>query len=463
MNTEDLNTRIKRLDSLEGEALGKSVIYVMSRDQRVNDNHALVFAQDYAIKHKLPLSVIFCLRKSRSRAKEHFEWMIQGLKGVESSLESNNIPFILLIGDQEERLLGAFSHLRPKAVFFDFNPLKGPVSLVKSILPKTESEIYIVDTHNVVPVWEASSKQEFSARTIRPKINSKLEIYLKEPKQIITHPVSWAGKVMKIDDLDNKIDEVLKLQKPNNQTQLQKDFPPGEANAKKALDFFLKKKLSKYADSRNDPSAEGLSDLSPYFHFGQLSTLRVALEAKILSENDDSLSESVTVLLEEMIVRKELSDNFCYYNQNYDSLLGAPEWARLTLKKHSSDPREFVYSLDELENSQTHDPAWNACQKQMVVTGKMHGYMRMYWAKKVLEWSSSPEQAIEHLIYLNDFYSLDGGDPNGYVGILWSVAGVHDRPWGERSVYGTVRSMVYNGLKRKFDIKKYEDMWLNNA
>jgi deoxyribodipyrimidine photo-lyase len=156
-----------------------------------------------------------------------------------------------------------------------------------------------------------------------------------------------------------------------------------------------------------------------------------------------------------MIVRKELADNYCYYNGKYDSLEGAPEWAQRTLAKHAADPREFIYTLEQFKNAETHDEAWNAAQLQLTRTGKIHGYMRMYWAKKVLEWSKTPDEALTTLLYLNDFYHLDGGDPNGYVGILWSVAGLHDRPWGERPVYGVIRSMVYGGLKRKFNIQAY--------
>jgi deoxyribodipyrimidine photo-lyase len=156
-----------------------------------------------------------------------------------------------------------------------------------------------------------------------------------------------------------------------------------------------------------------------------------------------------------MVVRKELSDNFCYYNDNYDSLQGAPAWALASLSKHANDERQYLYSKEQFENAQTHDQAWNAAQIQLRKQGKIHGYMRMYWAKKVLEWSTSADEAFKTLVYLNDFYSLDGGDPNGYVGILWSVAGLHDRPWGERSVYGTIRCMVYDGLRRKFPIEEY--------
>jgi len=168
-----------------------------------------------------------------------------------------------------------------------------------------------------------------------------------------------------------------------------------------------------------------------------------------------ALQNDADALQEELVIRKELADNYCNYNQDYTTLRGAPEWSRRTLQKHETDPRNYIYSLQELETASTHDLAWNAAQRQLTATGKMHGYMRMYWAKKVLEWSKDAQEAQQKLIYLNDFYSIDGGDPNGYVGALWSIAGLHDRPWGERPVYGTVRSMVYNGLKRKFDIEAY--------
>ena len=203
--------------------------------------------------------------------------------------------------------------------------------------------------------------------------------------------------------------------------------------------------------------------MSPYLHFGQISSLRIVLEARKALDKNSNLQADYDALFEELVVRKELSDNFCYYNQNYNSLSGAPEWAQKTLAKHSSDKREFVYTKEQFENAQTHDEAWNAAQRQLRATGKIHGYMRMYWAKKVLEWSKTPEEAHDTLLFLNDFYSIDGGDPNGYVGILWSIAGLHDRPWGERPVYGTIRSMVYSGLKRKFDVNQYINQNQNNA
>jgi deoxyribodipyrimidine photo-lyase len=171
--------------------------------------------------------------------------------------------------------------------------------------------------------------------------------------------------------------------------------------------------------------------------------------------------DGMNALLEEMVVRKELSDNFCFYNDNYDKLEGAEQWAKNSLKEHESDKRDFTYSRDEFENAKTHDKSWNAAQLQLRKTGKIHGYMRMYWAKKILEWTENAETAIEYAIYLNDKYSIDGGDPNGYVGVLWSIAGVHDRPWIDRQVFGKIRYMNEGGLKRKFDLDKYINKWIN--
>jgi len=159
-----------------------------------------------------------------------------------------------------------------------------------------------------------------------------------------------------------------------------------------------------------------------------------------------------------MIVRRELSDNFCEYEPNYDYFEGFHEWAKKTLNEHRNDEREYLYPKEQFEHADTHDPLWNAAQNQMMNKGKMHGYMRMYWAKKILEWSPNPEEAMQVAIDLNDKYELDGRDPNGYAGIAWSIGGIHDRAWFERPVYGKIRYMNYNGCKSKFNVKRYIEM-----
>ena len=223
---------------------------------------------------------------------------------------------------------------------------------------------------------------------------------------------------------------------------------PGEAAASGQLRDFVERRLSDYDLQRNDPNADGQSHLSPYLHFGQISSQRVALQ--VLAGMADA-----GAFLEELIVRRELSDNFCYDNSNYDSVTGFPNWARETLNNHAGDRREYLYTLEELESARTHDDLWNAAQLEMVCRGRMHGYLRMYWAKKILEWTQSPSEALRFAIYLNDRYELDGRDPNGYVGIAWSIGGVHDRAWRERAIFGKVRYMSNAGMKKKFDVQRY--------
>jgi deoxyribodipyrimidine photo-lyase len=190
--------------------------------------------------------------------------------------------------------------------------------------------------------------------------------------------------------------------------------------------------------------------MSPWLHFGQISPLVIAL--KVMKTQ----SPGKEAYLEELIIRRELAMNYTYYNPFYDSFEGLNDWAKKTLKEHEKDKRPYRYSIDELEQAQTHDPYWNAAQEEMRITGKMHGYMRMYWGKKILEWMKSPEEAFSTALYLNNKYELDGRDPNGFAGIAWCF-GKHDRPWFERPIFGKIRYMNANGLKRKFNAEAYVD------
>ena len=224
----------------------------------------------------------------------------------------------------------------------------------------------------------------------------------------------------------------------------------GETEALLKLEI-LKTDLLGYDNDRNDPTKKAISNLSPYIHFGQISAQRIAYEIQRsnLSANDKD------AFLEQLIIRRELSENFCEYETNYDQFDGFHKWAQLTLNDHRNDEREYLYPLEQFESAETHDQLWNAAQREMVFNGKMHGYMRMYWAKKILEWTAKPEIALENAIFLNNKYELDGRDPNGYTGIAWSIGGIHDRPWFEREVYGKIRYMNYNGCKSKFNVLKY--------
>lgn len=453
-----IEKRIRKLNDKPVLKAKTCVVYVMARDQRLNDNFALQVAQEQALQLGVPLAVVFCLLpRTGQRAREHYQFMLSGLQQLESGLNAKNIPFMMLIGDARERIEGLLHHVKPQAVIFDFNPLRGPLALHQAIADGTNCAVVEVDTHNIVPVWEASDHQEIAARTLRPKLKRLIPDYLSSAKAVQKHPHKWPGTVQSLSQLQPKIDDLL-AKAPSNGTDLGR-FTPGEAAAAEALQDFVGERLEGYAERRNNPTLDGQSELNPYLHYGQLSAASVVRAVLEAVGKRPKLQADADAFIEEITIRKELSDNFCFYNLAYDKLEGAPEWAQRTLHKHQSDPREHTYSRQQLEQAQTHDEAWNAAQRQLTRSGKMHGYMRMYWAKKVLEWSEFPQAALETLLYLNDFYHIDGGDPNGYVGIMWSIAGVHDRPWGERPVYGVVRSMVYNGLKRKFDVGAYEAQW----
>ncbi len=454
-----MTTRIKQLNDRMVLKNDTCVLYVMARDQRLRDNHALAAAQAKALELQVPFAVVFCLQPSTGiRAREHYDFMLSGLREVEQELAKQGIPFMMLIGKAHERLLGAMHHLKPAAVYFDFNPLRGPMRLHQAIADGADCAVYEVDTHNIVPARVASDKQEYGARTLRTKIHRLLPDSLAdEADAVLQHPYKWPGVIRPMQTLQQLIDELLAGVRSNGSDISR--FKPGEKAADVALADFIRSRLRGYAENRNDPSVDGQSELNPYFHYGQMASATAVRVVMTAAAADGPLQKDADAFIEEVVIRKELSDNYCFYNQDYDKLAGAPQWAQKTLADHADDPREITYSKQQLEKADTHDPAWNAAQRQLTRSGKMHGYMRMYWAKKVLEWSSSPQEALDTLLYFNDFYHIDGGDPNGYVGILWSIAGLHDRPWAGRPIYGNVRSMVYGGLKRKFDIVAYERRW----
>lgn len=423
------------------------VVYWMSRDQRVGDNWALLYAQKLALQQKSAMAVVFCLvPRFLDAGESHYLFMIRGLQEAEKALQKKNIPFFFLQGSPDCEIPRFMKKYRVGALVTDFNPLRIKQGWNNTVAQKIDIPFYEVDAHNIVPCWIASAKREYGAYTLRPKIHRLLPEFLDEYPSVKKHPVLWDGTVDRTD-----WNMGMKSVQATDTGQHFSWIEPGEKAASKAFREFLQNKLPHYETQRNDPAKDAQSHLSPYLHFGQISAQRVALE--ILKVSDKS--GSVNGFLEELIVRRELSDNFCFYNPHYGSFQGFPAWAKETLDKHRHDKREYTYSPEEFEHAKTHDELWNAAQSEMVKRGKMPGYMRMYWAKKILEWTRSPEEAMEIAIYLNDKYELDGRDPNGYAGIAWSIGGMHDRAWKERNIFGKVRYMSYNGCKSKFDINAY--------
>ena len=424
---------------------GKYVIYWMQASQRTEYNHALEYAVSKANELNKPLLVFFGITDRYPEANERsYYFMLEGLKEVKASLSKRGIKMVIWHKSPEVGVVELSKDA--SLVVVDRGYLKIQRKWRSYAAENIDCAFVQVESDVVVPVEVASTKEEYSAATFRPKIKKKLDYFLVPVKE---NRLAINSSYLNFDcfDIDNVGKAAARLNIDRSVERVH-GFHGGTEEAKQYLESFLKNKLDGYAEGRNDPSVDYLSNMSPYLHFGQISPLYIAL--RVLEAD----SPGKDAYLEELIVRRELSMNFVFYNQNYDSFDGLPEWAKKTLIAHKRDSREYIYTLEELENAQTHDPYWNAAQKEMMIRGKMHGYMRMYWGKKIIEWSRTPEEAFNVALYLNNKYELDGRDPNGFTGVAWCF-GKHDRPWKERQVLGKIRYMSTKGLTRKFDVDKY--------
>jgi len=439
--------RIKVLNK-KGVKKGAYVLYWMQASQRAEYNHALEYAISKGNELRQRVIVFFGITDHFPEGNErHYHFMLEGLREVKQSLEKRGIQMVILHKSPE---LGAVQLAkRASLAAVDRGYLKIQKKWRNDAADQMECPLIQVESDVIVPVEEASPKEEYAAATLRPKLNKKLYHFLVPLNH--SHP---AVDSLSLDFDSFDIDDVEKaLSKLRIDRSVKKvtSFQGGTKAALKHLQVFLETKLDEFPELRNDPTLDYLSHMSPYLHFGQISPLFIALKAL------EAKSPGTEAFLEELIVRRELSMNFVFYNEKYDSLEAVPEWAKKTLVSNKKDKRQYTYSLEELESAKTHDPYWNAAQKEMVVRGKMHGYMRMYWGKKIIEWSRSPEGAFRNALYLNNKYELDGRDPNGFTGVAWCF-GKHDRPWGERLIFGNVRYMNDKGLKRKFDADGYVKM-----
>jgi deoxyribodipyrimidine photo-lyase len=417
----------------------------MQAAQRAGTNHALEYAVGASNDLRKPLVVLFALTDRYPEANErHYAFMLEGLRETRTKLRERGIPMIVRRGEPDT-VISTFGRDAAVVVVDD-----GYVRIERrwrgSAARALECPLIEVATNVIVPVEAASPKEEYAAATLRPKIYRRLDSFLtpleKTPLRVPSPDPGFeywdiddTGEALARLDLDRKVGRVAAQR-------------GGASEAERRLRAFVGRKLAAYAEDRNDPAIDGLSGLGPYLHFGQISPLAVALAVK------KGPAYGQAAFLEQLIVRRELSFNFVRYNRAYDKFDGLPDWCRTTLLERARDPRPAVYTRAELERAATHDPYWNAAQREMVLTGKMHGYMRMYWGKKILEWSASPRHAYRTALALNNAYELDGRDPNAFAGVAWTF-GKHDRPWGRRPVFGTVRSMTAAGLRRKFDADAY--------
>ncbi|CAL56501.1 DNA photolyase, class 2 [Ostreococcus tauri] len=440
---------------------GGAVVYYCDRDARTSCNDALARATRMANGFGVPLVVAMHVGRDLSGrgigGARRAVFGLEGRRELDEALRGRGAATRTTIGDDAALgVLETCEAVNASAVVCDFTPLREGRATRATIARALECPVVEVDAHNVVPAWVASDKQEYAARTIRPKIRKKLDEFLTAPTvmddlvvraagSLAQMETDWAALVADARANGAHVPEVHWI-KPGEKAALASLLDP-------SVDSFLPDRLALYGERNKPTSPRAVSRLSPYLNHGQLAPRRAAWEAVQL--RGIVADEAIDSYLEELIIRRELSDNFCLYNPDYDSLRGASQWAQDSLALHASDKREYVYDYATLERAKTHDELWNAAQKELYHLGRMHGFMRMYWAKKILEWTPSPEIALETAIQLNDTYALDGLDPNGYVGCMWSIAGVHDQGWKERAVFGKVRYMNYAGCKRKFDIGEY--------
>jgi len=463
------------------------VVYWMQRDVRTADNWGLLLAQHVAHANSLPLRVVHVLAAppgdddgsdtppplERLRTTErHGAFLLGGLKRVHKELKAKGVPLDVVhytdTNDPNPHVLGDYLGKHAASVVVcDTNVLRNPrrwneSPALKDALDALGVPLYQVDAHNVVPVWYASPKREVGARTLRSKLHKLVEecLQIKDYKKGLIP--EFAGndhleKLSKSMEHDaNKafeVDSHVQFLNWDDSVQSVIKEKPGTTAGMKKFEKFTETGLRHFSMLRNDPNEEGVcSSLSPWFNHGHLSFATCIRRLK--KHNRDAQGKDS--FIEEGFVRRELSDNFLWYAPDtYDTLDAGAQWAQDSLELHRHDPREYIYTLQEFEKGKTHDDLWNAAQLQVVRTGKMHGFLRMYWAKKILEWTSTPADALRYAQYLNDKYALDGRDPNGFCGVAWSVFGNHDMGWKEREIFGKIRFMNYNGCKRKFKVNQF--------
>jgi deoxyribodipyrimidine photo-lyase len=434
-----------RLLNARAHAAGRYVLYWMQASCRARYNHALEYAIRAGNELGKPVVACFGLTPDFPEANaRHYTFLLEGLRDAQRALERRGIPLVVRRGSPPEVAieLGREACL----VVADQGYLRIQREWRTRAAAGLDRTLVQVESDVLVPVEGASQKEEYSAATLRPKIRARVREFavpLREsrprarlaPDAFDSLPLGDIPGLVRRLGVDGTVSPASRV-------------TGGAGAAAVVLRRFLEHGLSRYHEDRNDPGLDGQSGLSPYLHFGHLSPLQIVLAI------GRRRGKGVTAFLEELIVRRELSMNFTHFSPVYDRFECLPAWSRETLLRHAGDPRPVRYTEPELEAARTHDPHWNAAQTEMVRTGRMHGYMRMYWGKKILEWTERPEEAFRIALRLNNKYELDGRDPNGFAGVAWCF-GKHDRPWAERPVFGTVRYMNAAGLERKFDMDAY--------
>ncbi len=436
---------------------GECVVYWMQRAQRGRDNHALDLAVACGNALGLPVVAYFAGISNFPHANlRHYVFLNQGLPDIEEDCAERGVGFVMRRAPQEDHLR-FFSDVNAAMVIGDENPMRAPEQWRVRVAEALTVPFWTVDADVLVPS-KLLEKAQFSAAVARPRLyralpefltpytNPRAENEWKRPRSLLADDVrtdmtrGWTG-------FDRSVQPV-------------EAWLGGHHAAMKRLNLFCDTLLVSYDRDRNRPEVDGTSKMSPYLHFGHIGpqTIALAVDAAVrrrAGAGTSGLHAARNSYFNELIVWRELSVNFVRYQPEYDSPGCADNWARLTIAEHDRDQREVLYKLPQLEFAQTHDELWNAAQIQMLHYGWMHNYLRMYWAKKIVEWTPNAAIAMKVAIYLNDKYELDGRDPGGYAGIAWSMLGKFDRAWFDRPIFGKRRYMSAMSTGRKFPSALY--------
>lgn len=466
MMLDFLEYRIKKLNNKEININKKFIIYVMEASQREDYNHALEFSIYQSNILKKPLLVIFFVTdKFKYSNIRYYKFMLEGIVKTKYEIESRGVKFLIV---KDTFVNGTLNLSKDAAlIVFDKNYLRTQRIWRKKVSELLDCASFEIESDVVVPVELISNNLIPYAYIYRQKLEKIRDIFLKkvpklEPKiKSIDIKIPNYQNAFELPSLNNNFNILVsyilnELNIDKSLSTVEKYYIGGSDEAYKKLNDFINNKLFRYKEFRSHPDKDYTSNLSPYLHFGQISPIKIVMEILKYYEIND---ENVKSFLNELIIWRELARNYALFNEFYNQYEGLPLWAKNTLYEHINDKREYIYDLKDLEEANTHDIYWNAAQKEMLLTGKMHNYMRMYWAKKIIEWSKSPKQAFDIACYLNDKYLLDGRDANGYAGISWCF-GAFDRPFKERNIFGKIRYMSDKALKNKFDIQKYLDKYL---
>lgn len=453
--------RIFHLNTKSKDPTKDYVLYWMQMTQRTQFNFALRFAIEQANTYNVPLVVYQELCEDEPFASDRtFTFILQGVQELFTSFKKLgiNYGFSLVHGKKGSALLDLLK--QAVCVVSDDYPSFATPSCTSVAAQQCPVAHYLVDSCTTVPM-RFFHQQALSAATIRsqtykvfPEALEEVTLPSLRKKKAFSYPVSClpadfdVAKEVSRSRIDHTVRPV--------------SFQGGEHAAQERLQQFIAHDLDTYAATKDDPTLQRTSRLSPYLHFGMISPIDIALQVlhskKLTVDrflNSLITPDAVRVFLEELIVRRDLAYNFCHFNKHHATYRGLPAWGRKTLQDHGRDSRPSLYTLDQLERGKTHDAYWNAAQLEMAYSGRMHGYMRMYWCKQLLLWTKKPADAFMTAVFLNDKYQLDGRDPSGYAGIAWALGGLHDRPWFEKPVFGKIRVMNSRGLERKFNMQRY--------